>query len=63
MSSFVLDSKMRKICSQAHTAMGKKVEGKIIMMWGIVGGVYTFLWEIREEKDLTVYRQDWGAGW
>lgn len=63
MSSFGLDSKMGKICSQAHNVMGKEVEGKIIMIWGMVGGIYKFLWEIREEKNLAVYRQDWGAGW
>lgn len=40
MSSFVLDSKMSKVCVQAHNVMGKKVKWKTVMIWGIAG-VYT----------------------
>lgn len=59
----MLDLKMSKICLQSHSVVGKKVKGKTVMIWGIVGGKYKFPWGLREEKNLTVYRQDWGAGW
>lgn len=42
--------------------MGKKVKGKIMVMWGLVGDTHQFLWELGEEGILTVHRQGWGAG-
>lgn len=41
--------------------MRKKVKGKIIVTWRLVGDIHKFLWELGEEGNPTVHRQGWGA--